>query len=71
LIELGFDKTIRSDKSVLFWKDRWFESCALFCTYPLVYSIAIKTDITIVEAYTSDFLQIEFKRQLVGCYFHE
>jgi hypothetical protein len=38
------------------WKDRWFEGCALFCTYPLLYSIAIKIDIIVVEAYTSDFL---------------
>jgi hypothetical protein len=55
LIELHFDKTVRSDKSVLFWKDRWFEGCALFCTYSLLYSIAMKTDITVAEAYTSGF----------------
>jgi hypothetical protein len=71
LIELGFDKIVRSGKSVLFWKDRWFEGCALFCTYHLLYSIAIKTDITVAEAYTSIFLLMEFKRQLIDYYFHE
>jgi hypothetical protein len=65
LIELGFNKTIGSGNSVLFWKDRWFEGYVLFCTYPLLYLIANKSDITVAETYPNCFLQLAFKRQLV------
>jgi hypothetical protein len=47
---------------VLFWSDRWFQGCALFCYYHLLYSIAIKSNITMAGAYDKGNLYLQFRR---------
>jgi hypothetical protein len=71
LIELGFNKILVSDNNIFFWTDRWFEGCALFSSYPLLYSIIVKPNITIADAYSNGILTLDFRRQLLGHYLQE
>jgi hypothetical protein len=65
------NKKISSGVSVLFWLDRWFQGYALFYYYPSLYSIAIKPNIIVAEAYDQRYLNLQFRRQTVGNYLLE
>jgi hypothetical protein len=58
LIELGFNKLAGSGKTVSFWTDKWYKGCALFISYPLLYSIVDKPGLTIADAYADGQLHI-------------
>jgi hypothetical protein len=71
LVDLGFNKVLGSGNTVSFWNDRWFNECALYCFYLLLYSITVHPDITVANAYKIDILNLDFRRQLVGNYLQE
>jgi hypothetical protein len=62
LVDLGFNKIMGSGITVSFWNDKWFNECALYCSYPLLYSIAIHPYISVANAYKTDILTLEFIR---------
>jgi hypothetical protein len=51
--------------------DRWFKECVLYRFYSLLYSIVVHPKKFVANAYKSDVLTLEFRRQLVGSYLHE
>jgi hypothetical protein len=61
LIELGFNKLVGLGKIVSFWTNRWYQGCALFISYPLLYSIADKPGLTITDAYADGHLHMYLK----------
>jgi hypothetical protein len=62
LVELGFNKLVGSGTIVSFWTDRWYQECVLFVSYPLLYSIADKPNITVADAYADGHLHLLFKK---------
>jgi hypothetical protein len=68
MINLGFNKVLGSDTSVLFWTDRWHNGCALSSSYSFLYYIVNEPNISITSAFKFGSLQLNFRRQLVGVY---
>jgi hypothetical protein len=71
LIDLGFNKIVGSGSTISFWHDGWFNECALYCFYPLLYSIVVHPKKSAANAYKSVVLTLEFRRQLVDSYLQE
>jgi hypothetical protein len=71
LVNLDFNKTIGSYKTVMFWPDRWIGECALSSIFPLLYFITLYPQITVNNDFVHNIINIEFKRQLVRIYLNE
>jgi hypothetical protein len=71
LINLGFNKCLRSDQYVLFWTNRWDVDCALYNIYSRSYSIVLNPTLIVAQAFETGVLHIDFRRQLVGIYLQE
>jgi hypothetical protein len=62
LFDLGFNKNFGFSAAISFWDDKWFNQCALYCSYSLLYSITIYPNITVANAYITDILTLNFRR---------
>jgi hypothetical protein len=61
---LSFNKILGSGKNTLFWKDWLLDGRALFNSYALLYSIVVKPDITVVDAYPNDIFTLDLDDNL-------